>query len=108
MRPEYLVHSFLFISQNFHRISNTKNRSTPLHNAAYYGHTNAVKQLIQGGAQVNVYNSNQITPLHSGTNSYISPCQKTREKFPLISYPIRFFNSGFIEGLSQRVIEATL
>lgn len=41
--------------------------NTPLHNAAFYGHLNAVRFLLQHGASVDAINNELETPLHMAT-----------------------------------------
>eukprot|EP00296_Roombia_truncata_P007712 JP446163.1.p1 GENE.JP446163.1~~JP446163.1.p1 ORF type:complete len:486 (+),score=101.85 JP446163.1:91-1458(+) len=42
-------------------------QSTPLHTAAYFGHSDVVKQLMQAGADINAEDRIQRTPLHCAT-----------------------------------------
>ncbi len=56
-------------------ITNSKNLSTPLHNAAFYGHSNIIEALLEAKADPYALNANKITPLHAG--------KRSRETFPL-------------------------
>eukprot|EP00296_Roombia_truncata_P007815 JP446268.1.p1 GENE.JP446268.1~~JP446268.1.p1 ORF type:complete len:426 (+),score=101.51 JP446268.1:74-1279(+) len=45
------------------------NQNTPLHHAAYSGHSDIVKQLMQAGADINAKNRDQWTPLHQASHN---------------------------------------
>jgi len=42
-----------------------QDNTTPLHWAAWHGHTDIARLLIEKGAEVNAKNASQQTPLHS-------------------------------------------
>ena len=74
--------------------------STALHGAAYYGHTNVIKLLLNYGAKTDIKNKFNHLPIDEAANKEIKDLLKESEKDPIF----KLYQTLYTKNISKKLI----